>query len=479
MIRLIRGSCRFLPTRYYTKIEAFNFVKFLVGDRRLIEIAHPDSGEAAHRLATADQPGILGQLIATHFVLSNSALRLKHPVRAYSGLRDREGCNDIDPSVNVQQLSCKPHVQPFVGRIGGNQGIVLDRADPDNAEYLRKVPDAAPLMSARDAFNVRGFTDLDLWRFAVVECVAFITAWAAATPANVAPPTPSTPAGIFATTAFLGPLVGAVTNWLLLTLFIFSFSSVSGSHLNPTITLATFFARLISLPRMVLYLCGQILGGALAGWILQSAFGSGQYSVGGCVVDTALVPVREAFVLEFICSLTLIFLSFGVGLDPRQVRVYGAALSPWLVGMVLGARYTSAKNPSDSASTWIKCFRAPFDGRQVANTAYIMDRQSSSIDIPESSARQVDGCRSMNMVSSTHISTLNGSGRTCDSMAASRWTYHSNNVCAIREWRIRLLIMTRKQCACGGHRSCRTGRRDRAGIKKSDEKIENNNYCKK
>lgn len=92
MIRLIRGSCRFLPTRYYTKIEAFNFVKFLVGDRRLIEIAHPDSGEAAHRLATADQPGILGQLIATHFVLSNSALRLKHPVRAYSGLRDREGC---------------------------------------------------------------------------------------------------------------------------------------------------------------------------------------------------------------------------------------------------------------------------------------------------------------------------------------------------------------------------------------------------
>ncbi|PWY65490.1 hypothetical protein BO83DRAFT_381429 [Aspergillus eucalypticola CBS 122712] len=41
---------------------------------------------------------------------------------------------------------------------------------------------------------------------------------------------------------------------------------------------------------MVLYLAGQILGGALAG-----SFGSGQYSVGGCVVDTALVPVREAF----------------------------------------------------------------------------------------------------------------------------------------------------------------------------------------
>ncbi|PYI04020.1 MIP transporter [Aspergillus sclerotiicarbonarius CBS 121057] len=246
--------------------------------------------------------------------------------------------DNIDP--RIQQPSCKPHVQPFVGRIGGNQGIVLDRSDPDNADFLRKVPDAAPLMTFRDAFNLHGFSDLDLWRFAGVECVgtmmlAFITAWAAATSSS-AQPAPSTSAGVFATTTFLGPLVGGITNWLILTLFIFSFSAVSGSHLNPTITLATFFARLISFPRMVLYLAGQILGGALAGWMLRSAFGSGTYSVGGCSINTALVPVREAFVLEFICCLILIFLSFGVGLDPRQVRVYGAALSPWLVGMVLG-----------------------------------------------------------------------------------------------------------------------------------------------
>ncbi|KAE8150646.1 aquaporin-like protein [Aspergillus avenaceus] len=247
---------------------------------------------------------------------------------------------DIDPSTNVRQLSCKPHVQPFVGRIGGNQGIVIDRHDPENAEYLKKVPDAAPLMSFVDAFNLYGFRDPNLWRFTVVECIgtmmlAFITAWSSATsPASQA--TPSGSAGVFGTPAFLGPLVGSISNWLLLTLFIFSFSSVSGSHLNPTITLATFFARLISFPRMVLYLGGQILGGALAGWMLESAFGSDRYSVGGCSIDTELVPVREAFVLEFICCLILIFLSFGVVLDPRQVQVYGAALSPWLVGMVLG-----------------------------------------------------------------------------------------------------------------------------------------------
>ena len=41
------------------------------------------------------------------------------------------------------------------------------------------------------------------------------------------------------------------------------------------------------------------------------------------------------FVLEFIFSQALIFVAFGVGLDPRQANVFGAALSPILVGLSL------------------------------------------------------------------------------------------------------------------------------------------------
>ncbi|KKK12989.1 hypothetical protein ARAM_000920, partial [Aspergillus rambellii] len=249
--------------------------------------------------------------------------------------------DDLDLSSNVQQLSCRPQIQPFAGRVGGNQGLVLDRQDPSNADILKKTPDAAPLMAFHDAWNPSGFVDWNLWRFGLVECVgtmmlSFITAWVSTTSTNTPTSSVSDPAGIFGTPAFLGPLFGGIMNWLFLTLFIFTFSSISGSHLNPTITLATFFARLISLPRMVIYLASQILGGTLAGWILEAAWGSRNFRVGGCYIDTQLVPVRQAFVLEFICCLILIFLSFGVGLDPRQVQVYGAALSPWLVGLVLG-----------------------------------------------------------------------------------------------------------------------------------------------
>ncbi|KAE8311947.1 major intrinsic protein-domain-containing protein [Aspergillus transmontanensis] len=236
----------------------------------------------------------------------------------------------------------RPVVQPFAGRIGGNQGLVVDRTDPNNADLLKKVPDAAPLMTFREGFDLRGFCDIDLWKFGFIECMGtmmmvFVTSWMAVRPASAATNVSATSSsGVFSTSTFLGPLFGGISNWLFLTLFIFSFSNVSGSHLNPTITLATFFARLISLPRMVIYLLGQTLGGTLAGLILRSAYGSRDFTVGGCAVNTHLVPVDEAFLLEFIFCLVLIFLSFGVGLDPRQSSIYGAALSPFLVGMTLG-----------------------------------------------------------------------------------------------------------------------------------------------
>ncbi|KAF5856360.1 hypothetical protein ETB97_007492 [Aspergillus alliaceus] len=236
----------------------------------------------------------------------------------------------------------KPVIQPFVGRIGGNQGLVLDRTDPDNADLLKKVPDAAPLMTFREGFDLRGFWDIDLWKFGFIECMGtmmmvFVTSWISVRPpSSSADAGASAPSGVFSTSTFLGPLFGGISNWLFLTLFIFSFSNVSGSHLNPTISLATFFARLISLPRMVIYVLGQTLGGALAGFMLRSAYGSKDFTVGGCSVDTRIVPVDEGFLLEFIFSLVLIFLSFGVGLDPRQGSIYGAALSPFLVGMTLG-----------------------------------------------------------------------------------------------------------------------------------------------
>lgn len=63
----------------------------------------------------------------------------------------------------------RAQVQPFAGRIGGNQGLVLDRDDPRSAEILEKAPDAAPLMTAREGLSLQGFLHVDYWKFGLIE----------------------------------------------------------------------------------------------------------------------------------------------------------------------------------------------------------------------------------------------------------------------------------------------------------------------
>ncbi|KAE8145115.1 aquaporin-like protein [Aspergillus avenaceus] len=233
-----------------------------------------------------------------------------------------------------------PAVTPFAGRLGGNQDFIVDRSDPRNDKVLEKVPDAAPCMTLAEIFDPRGFLSLDLWKYATFECVAsmmnvFISAWVTLHP-PAAVEAPKTEVGIYHTLTFFSPLFGGITNLLLTPLLIYTFSPSSGGHISPTITLATFFARIISFPRAVLYLAGQTLGGALAGFAIHAAYGSRKFTVGGCHVDTSLVPVNAALVIEFFSCLILIFLAFGVALDPRQAKIFGHATGPWLVGVVLG-----------------------------------------------------------------------------------------------------------------------------------------------
>jgi hypothetical protein len=42
------------------------------------------------------------------------------------------------------------------------------------------------------------------------------------------------------------------------------------------------------------------------------------------------------FVLEYIFCQAMIFLAFGIGLDPRQGKTIGPTLAPTLVGLLLG-----------------------------------------------------------------------------------------------------------------------------------------------
>jgi hypothetical protein len=50
-------------------------------------------------------------------------------------------------------------------------------------------------------------------------------------------------------------------------------------------------------------------------------------TVGGCWLYSNVVPVGDAFVIEFVATTLLLFFAFGVGLDSRQRQMIGPSLA--------------------------------------------------------------------------------------------------------------------------------------------------------
>ncbi|KAJ5295570.1 hypothetical protein N7508_010391 [Penicillium antarcticum] len=219
-------------------------------------------------------------------------------------------------------LPSPTNIVPFAGRIGANQEFSVDaKNNCTQIELLQKFPDAAPWIPLRDALSLRHILQPELWKAATIEAVGVGLGELVNT---------------LATGALVPSLLGGLTAILVLPLLIFATGPVSGAHLNPTITFATFFARLATLPRAILYVGFQTLGGAIAGLLLRASFDTRSFMVPGCYIDSTKVSTGSAFALEFTTDFALIFLSFGVGLDPRQRSVFGPALGPIFVGIVLG-----------------------------------------------------------------------------------------------------------------------------------------------
>ncbi|KAF1970211.1 aquaporin-like protein [Bimuria novae-zelandiae CBS 107.79] len=227
-------------------------------------------------------------------------------------------------------------LRPFAGRIGGNQEFTISPDDTNFSSVVAKTPDAAPIFTWTESFGLHAFSSPDLWKEATLEGVGTCLQVYLSGLFSIGLSPRGTQPGNGQVTA---TVIASLANALLIALFIYGGGPVSGGHFNPLITMGTFVAKLAALPRVVLYVGFQCAGAVVAGFMVRVSLGEGRDGlsvVPGCTMDTGLVTPGEAFALETMSAFALLFIAFGVGLDPRQRSVFGPAVSPILVGLALG-----------------------------------------------------------------------------------------------------------------------------------------------
>ncbi|KAF2720797.1 MIP transporter [Polychaeton citri CBS 116435] len=233
---------------------------------------------------------------------------------------------------------------PFAGRVGGNQDFIADLTTLGGEEAIKSQPDAVPLQSLQASLDLSGFFIRENWRMAIIEgwgtclMVFFLGSVSSTATTLTTPP-------------LANVLFGALASWIGLSLFLYAAGPASGGHLNPAITMATFFAGLCTLPRAVLYIIAQAVGAIVGAYWLRLGLGEDNFFpnqwIPGCTVgelspNPAPISVGQLFVLEYMYSQASIFLAFGAGLDPRNARTLGPAFSPIVVGLSLALGVVSS-----------------------------------------------------------------------------------------------------------------------------------------
>lgn len=91
--------------------------------------------------------------------------------------------------------------------------------------------------------------------------------------------------------------LAAVVNIFMITLFIYTAGPITGAHFNPLITMGTFFTKLSSLPRTVLYILLQCTDAIVGAFLARASLGASAKDlvvVPGCYVDTSIVTPGQA-----------------------------------------------------------------------------------------------------------------------------------------------------------------------------------------
>src|SRR3954452_13262005 len=148
-----------------------------------------------------------------------------------------------------------------------------------------------------------------------------------------------------------GLVVAAIAHGVILAVMVTATMRISG-HLNPAVTLGFLAARRIEPMMAMLYIVAQLLGAAVAAYVLQWTFPH-DAAIGARLGGQSLaldVSFGRGIALEAIATFFLVFVVFGTAVDPHAPKVGGFAIGLTVMADILaiGPLTGGSMNPARS-----------------------------------------------------------------------------------------------------------------------------------
>jgi len=115
---------------------------------------------------------------------------------------------------------------------------------------------------------------------------------------------------------------------------IYTLGHISGTHINPSVTIALTVTRRFSAKLVGLYIAAQIIGSIIAGLCLYGMYPEAGKAVSfGSTLPGAGVGDGAAVVIEILLTMWLLFVIMGVAVDKRAPPGWAG----FTIGMIVAA----------------------------------------------------------------------------------------------------------------------------------------------
>ncbi len=124
----------------------------------------------------------------------------------------------------------------------------------------------------------------------------------------------------------------ALAHGLTIMLMAYAYGHISGSHINPAVTIGAWAAGKFEGSKVVPYIVAQLLGGIVAAFVLRVTISGGMDAkLGATVINYSQTTLAGAFILEMIATFFLVNSVLNAGISGKAGN-----LAPLGIGLTVG-----------------------------------------------------------------------------------------------------------------------------------------------